>query len=114
MSVESFKRTSRRDKFTGRTVDYLVSSGNLSTQASVVSLDHTFEVFGTIQDIFLYRETMFVVIKKIRCSLSIIFGLRKLSNHCEDVLAILPLETISRPLALARSNTDIWILNACL
>ena len=56
---------------------------------------------------------MFAAIK-IKCSISIVFGLRKLSDLSEDAIVILPIDTISRALAQARTNSDIWILNASL
>ena len=109
VSVETLKRTTQVDKLTGRRVDYVAGAGTSSAQASVVSLQES--IFGTIQDMFVYRAMMFTVIKKIRCSIGTVFGLRRLANPSEDAVVILPIDSISRPLALARTDSDIWILN---
>lgn len=65
MTVESFKRTSLFDKLTRRSVDYLTSAGSSLTE---VSLDQAHLAFGMIKYIFIYKEVMFAVMKKIRCS----------------------------------------------
>ena len=109
VSVETLKRTTRIDKLTGRRIDYVASTGSLSAQASLVSLEKS--LFGTIQDMFIYRAVMFTIIKKIRCSISTVFGLKRLANPSEGAIVILPIDSISRPLALARTDSDIWILN---
>ena len=99
------------DKPTGRVIHYTLCATDASGFPSIVSLDQSPLMFGKVQDIFSYRETKFANVKKIKCSISTFCGLRHLSNCVDDDSVILPIHEISRPLALARSGTDIWILN---
>ena len=106
------KKVSIIDKPTGRAIAYtLCASTDALAFPSIVSLDQSPLIFGKVQDIFSYRETKFANVKKIKCTISNFYGLRCLSNYVDDDSVILPINEISRPLALAKSDSEIWILN---
>ena len=105
------KKVSLIHKPTGRAITYILRATDASGFPSIVSLDLSPLMFGKVEDIFSYRETKFANVKKIKCTISIFYGLRRLSNCIDGDSVILPVHEISRPLALARSGSDIWILN---
>ena len=105
------KKVSLIDKPTGRAIDYTLGTTDTSGFPSIVSLHQSPLTFGKVQDIFSYRETQFASVTNIKCTISSSYGLRCLSNCVDDDSVIVPIHEISRPLALARSGSDIWILN---
>lgn len=109
------KKVTLIDKPTGRAIDYTLCTTNVSDFPSVVSLDQSPDqsslTFGKLQDIFSYREKSFAIVKKINCTINCFYGLKRLSNCIDDDSGIVPIYEISRPLAIARSGSDIWILN---
>ena len=107
------KKVTLIDKPTGRAINYTLCTTNPLDFPSVVSLaiDKSPLTFGKLQDIFSYREKSFAIVKKINCTISCFYGLKCLTNCVDDTSDVIPLHEISRPLALARSGSDIWILN---
>ena len=107
------KKVTLIDKPTGRAIDYTLCTTNALDFPSVVSLaiDQSPLTFGKLQDIFAYREKSFAIVKKINCTIGGFYGLKCLSDCVDDDSSIVPIDEISRPLALARSGSDIWILN---
>lgn len=105
------KKVTIIDKPTGRAIVYTLCDTDASGFPSIVSLDQSVLTFGKLYDIFSYREIKFASVKKIKCTISNFYGLRRLSNCIDDDSVILSIHEISRPLAYARSGLDIWILN---
>ena len=108
------KKVTLIDEPTGRAIDYTLcatTNANALDFPSIVCIGQSPLTFGKLQDIFTYRERKFVIVKKIKCIISCFYGLKCLSNCVDDDFDIVPIPEISRPLALARSGSDIWILN---
>ena len=74
------KKVSIIDKPTGRAIVYTLCATNALSFPSIVSLDQSPLMFGKVQDIFSYRETKFASVKKIKCTITNFYGLRRLSS----------------------------------
>ena len=88
------KKVSIIDKPTGRAIVYTLCATNALSFPSIVSLDQSPLMFGKVQDIFSYRETKFASVKKIKCTITNFYGLRRLSSCVDDDSVILPIHEI--------------------
>ena len=101
--VNSLKRARREER--GRSITY-------STSNCYVSINTTY--IGYITSLFIYDSVCYAKIRQYTTTPTNVYGLLHYTNIADTtctVANILPLNQLSRPLAVALDTNDLWVLN---
>lgn len=117
IAVDFHKKVTTKDELTGRVIEYVTLQKTAcfsTTCASYVALSHQDHMeIGHIDSLFTYRAKVFATIVTYKGEIHKVYGLLHIPDvHvASQVKLIAPIEALSRPLAIAKDNNDLWILN---